>query len=112
MMHQSSFKTAHPGTITFDPRPDMSPFMENRVCAKQVYHQKSKTRAIIRMRGQDELKLFLVKADCFWWASILLDLIYQFIACKVKIRGEPPHAIPSLCFARVLITIIKESEKA
>jgi len=42
---------------------------------------------------------------------ILLDLTYQFIACKVKTRGEPPHPIPSLCFARVMIVIVEESEK-
>jgi hypothetical protein len=111
VMRQGSFKTAHPGTVVFDPRPDMSPFTENRVCAKQLYQRKGKTGAITRMRGRDELKLFIVEADCFRWASILLDLTYQFIAREVKTRGEPPHQIPSLRFARAMIAIVEESEK-
>jgi len=65
MMQQGSFKTAHPGTIIFDPRPDMSPFTENKVCTKQMYQRKGKTGAIMRMRGQDKLKLFIVEANCF-----------------------------------------------
>jgi len=63
------------------------------------------------MRAREELKSFIIEADCFWWASILLDLTYQFIAHKVKTRGKVPHPIPYLCWERAMITIVKDSEK-
>jgi hypothetical protein len=113
MMQQGTFKTAHPGTITFKPKPNTSPSTGDKVYAKQMYFWKGKAGAITRMKGWDELKSLSVEADYFQWASILLDLTYKFIACKVKTRGEPPpsHPIPSLYFARVMIAIVEGSEK-
>ena len=113
VMRQGTFKTAHPGTITFKPKPDTSPFTGDKVCAKQMYFRKGKAGAMTRMKGQDELKSLSVKANCFRWASILLDFTYQFIAREVKTRGEPPPScpIPSLRFARAMIAIVEGSEK-
>jgi hypothetical protein len=88
-VQQGTFKTTHPGTITFKPKPDTSLFTEDKVCAKQMYFWKGKVGVMTRMKGQNELKSLSVKADCFQWASILLDSTYQFITCKVKTRGEP-----------------------
>jgi hypothetical protein len=111
-MRQGSFKTAHPGTIEFDAKQlETSPFAENRVCAKQMYQRNEKTSAIMRMRAREELKSFIIEADCFRWASILLDLTYQFIAREVKTRGKAPRPIPYLRWARAMIAIVKDSEK-
>lgn len=111
LMRRGTFKTAHPGRIEFDSEHDTSPFTEDRVCAKQMYLRKGKTGAIKRMPGRDELDSFTVEADCFRWASILLDFTYQFIAREVKTRGEPPRPIPSLRFARAMIAVVHKSEK-
>jgi hypothetical protein len=35
-----------------------------------------------------------------------MDLIYQFVACEVKTKGESPYPIPELRFMRVMIALV------
>jgi len=62
--------------------------------------------AILRLKGNLELDALLVECNCVKWASILLDLTYQFVAHKVKTRGQLPYPILMLRFTRVMIALI------
>ena len=107
LMRQGSFKTAHPGTIEFQGKTD--PFTDGLVCVKQVYELKEDRTTIIRLKGRHELEKLSTECNCLKWASILLDLTYQFIDREVKSRGQPLRPIPMLRFARSMIAIVRES---
>jgi alpha-kinase family protein len=55
-----------------------------------------------------QVQCILVKCNCVKWASILMDLTYQYIAREVKEKGEPPYPIPLLCFTRVMVAIVQD----
>jgi hypothetical protein len=111
-MRIGSFKTAHPGDIQLDDRSDLPPFTKRTVCVKQVY-ERLPNNAISRIRGRHELDAFSVECNCLRWASILLDITYQFVAREIDIRGEPPLPIPALRFTKIMIAVVQaSSEKA
>jgi len=106
-MRQGSFKTSHPGTIQFQGK--TNPFTDGLVCVKQVYELKDDGTTIIRLKGRHELEKLTTECNCLIWASILLDLTYQFVNREVKKRGQPLHPIPVLRFPRSMIAIVRES---
>jgi hypothetical protein len=79
-----------------------------------VYERREDNNAIARVRGRHELDAFSVECNCLVWASILLDLTYQFVAREIQTRGEPIPPIPVLHFTRTMIAIVQDSnaEKA
>ncbi|KAF8494701.1 hypothetical protein F5888DRAFT_1716151 [Russula emetica] len=107
-----SFKTSHPGKVQLDNNSELLPFTNGTVCVKQMYERKgnSGNGAISRLtlKGHLELDALLVECNCVRWASILMDLTYQFVARKVKTRGEPPYPIPTLRFTRVMIAHVHD----
>ena len=107
LMRQGSFKTAHPGTIEFQGETDA--FADGLVCVKQVYELKEDGTTIVRLKGRVELEKLSMECNCLIWASILLDLTYQFIDREVMRRGQPPLPIPVLRFTRSMIAIVRES---
>lgn len=106
-MRQGAFKTAHPGTIEI--RGETNPFTDGLVCVKQVYEWKDDGVTILRLRGRHELEMLTMECNCLIWASILLDLTYQFINHEVVKRGQPSRPIPVLRFARSMIAIVREN---
>jgi hypothetical protein len=113
-MERGSFKTAHPGTVTLADGATLPPFTNQKVCIKQVYEKRGDGNAIGQVKGRHELDAFAVECNCLRWASILLDLTYQFISREINARGEPPFHIPQLRFTRVMIAIVQDTslEKA
>jgi hypothetical protein len=110
LMRRGAFKTAHPREILF--QKGTNPFIGGRVCVKQVYKSKEDdATCIIRLKGREELKKLSIKCNCLQWASILLDLTYQFINCEVKKKGKPPLNIPELHFACAMIAIVRQQSK-
>jgi hypothetical protein len=107
-----SFKTSHPGKVHLANNSELVPFTSSTVCVKQMYERKgpgnSGNGAISRLKGHLELEALLVECNCLRWASILMDLTYQFVAREVKTRGEPPHPIPTLHFTRVMIALVRD----
>lgn len=110
LMRRGAFKTAHPGEIQF--QKGTNPFIGGKVCVKQVYESKEDDATrIIRLKGREELEKLSVECNCLRWASILLDLTYQFIDREVKKKGKPPLDIPELRFARTMIAIVRQHSK-
>jgi len=106
------FKTAHPGWVTLDATPDLPPFTNQKVCVKQIYRQRT-NGGIARVSGREELGAFIEEFNCVRWASILLDMTYQFVAREIVERGEPPYPIPELRYTRAMVAIAQgDSEKA
>jgi alpha-kinase family protein len=106
-----SFKTSHPGKVQLDANFEVRPFTNGTVCVKQMYERKDTgSGAISRLKGSSEYNAVLVKCNCIKWASILMDLTYQYIAREVKKNkgGEPPYPIPTLRFTRVMIAIVHD----
>lgn len=113
-MEKGAFKTLHPCMIKFDKGTTLPPFTNRKVCVKQVYEKRGNGDAIGWVKGRHELDAFSIECNCHRWASILLDLTYQFVAHETKTRGEPPLPIPELRFTHVMIAIVQETstEKA
>jgi hypothetical protein len=110
LMRRGAFKTAHPGEIQF--QKGTNPFIDGRVCVKQVYESKEDDATrIIRLRGREELEKLSVECNCLRWASILLDLTYQFVNREVKKKGKPSLHIPELRFTRTMIAIVRQHSK-
>lgn len=110
LMRKGSFKTAHPGTILF--QGEANPFTDGKVCVKQIYEQREDDKhAIVRLKGRDELEKLSIECNCLKWASILLDLTYQFVDREVKKRGKPPLPIPELHFPCTMIAIVRQYSK-
>lgn len=110
LVRMGSFKTSHPGKVQLNNDSELLPFTNGTVCVKQMYERKGNgdNGAISRLKGNLELDALLVECNCVRWASILLDLTYQFIACEVKTRGEAPYPIPKLRFTRVIIALVHD----
>jgi len=106
---EGSFKTAHPGKIEF--QGGFNPFIDGKVCVKQVYERKEGSAAIVRLKGRDELEKLSAECNCLRWASILLDLTYQFINREVEKRGKLSLPIPILRFPCSMIAIVRDSSK-
>lgn len=112
LMQKGAFKTAHPGKVQLDgPTSSLPPFTDRNVCVKQVYERRRNSNAITRMDGRHELDALTVECNCVRWASIMLDLTYQFIAREIKTLGKPPYPIPVLRFTRVMIAIVQNYSK-
>lgn len=111
LMQKGAFKTAHPGKVLLDGSSESSnlpPFTNRKVCVKQVYERRRNSNAIARVNGRHELDALTVECNCVKWASIMLDLTYQFIAREIKTLGNPPLPIPALRFTRVMIAIVQD----
>jgi hypothetical protein len=111
LSQMGSFKTSHPGKVQLDDKSQLLPFTNGTVCVKQMYEQRKQNSgngAISRLKGHVELEALLVECNCIRWASILMDLMYQFIDHEVKKREEPPHPIPPLRFTRVMIALVSD----
>ena len=106
-----TFKSAHPGKIQFIN--GGGPLANGRVCVKQVL-ERMPSGAIVRLKGRHELEKLSVECNCLIWASILLDLTYQFIARKIEkmpVGGQlscPIPVIPTLRFTRSVIALVRE----
>ena len=111
--HKGTFKTAHPGTVFFKDTVDPDVFPSGKVCVKQVFRTLP-DGSIIRMKGRHEIERLSVECNCLIWASLLLDLTYQFVDCEAEGRGDLSRPIPKLRFTRSMIAIVREStmEKA
>ena len=111
--HKGTFKTAHPGTVSFKDTVDPDLFPSGKVCVKQVF-DKLPDGSIVRLKGRHELERLSVECNCLIWASLLLDFTYQFINREVEGRGGLSRPIPELRFTRSMIAIVREStmEKA
>jgi alpha-kinase family protein len=104
-----AFKTSHPGKVQLDNNFELLPFTNRTVCVKQLYERKGDGNgAISRPKGHLEYNALLVECNCIRWASILMDLTYQFIAREVRTRGEPPYPIPTLRFTRVMVALVQD----
>ena len=104
------FKTAHYGRVTLDPIHELEPFTNKTVCVKQLYRERS-NGSIARVPGREELGAFLVECNSLRWASILLDMTYQFIEDEMERRGKPDlkYPIPELRFVRAMVAIVMGS---
>ncbi len=113
LMRQGSFKTAHPGAIQFQGGTNQgtNPFTDpdGLVCVKQVYELNDDGTTILRLKGRHELQKLSTECNCLIWASILLDLTYQFVNREVMKKGQPSHRIPVLRFARSMIAVVREN---
>jgi hypothetical protein len=109
LVQMGSFKTSHPGKVNLDNNSKLLPFTNDKVCVKQMYERKGDggNSAISRLRGNVELDALLVECNCARWASILMDLTYQFVAREVNTRGDLPYPIPKLRFTRVMIAVVQ-----
>ena len=110
------FKTAHPGWVEITDKghtPDdvLSPFIDKTVCAKQLYEKRERDGAIKRVGGRYELSAFVEECNRVRWASILLDLTYQFIEREIERGGRPDFAIPKLRYTRAMIAIVLDDSK-
>jgi len=105
-------KMAHPRWVKLDTTPELPPFTNQKVCIKQIYRQQT-NGVIARVSGCKELSTFIEEFNCVQWASILLDMTYQFVACQIVKRGEPLCPIPELWYTRAMVAIVQgDSEKA
>jgi len=111
--HKGTFKTAHPGAVSFKETVDPDLFPSGKVCVKQVF-EKLPDGGIIRLKGRHELERLSVECNCLIWASLLLDLTYKFIDREAGRWGDLSRPIPTLRFTRSMIAIVREStmEKA
>jgi len=111
--HKGTFKTAHPGAVSFKETVDPDLFPSGKVCVKQVF-EKLPDGGIIRLKGRHELERLSVECNCLIWASLLLDLTYKFIDREAGRWGDLSRPIPTLRFTRSMIVIVREStmEKA
>ena len=112
-MGKGKFKTGHTGRVTLDGMQELQPFTGRLVCVKQIYREQS-NGAISRVKGCYKLSAFFTECNCIQWASILLDLVYQFITHEIKWRGTPPFSIPELQYTRAMVAIVQglSDEKA
>jgi hypothetical protein len=108
-MERGTFKTAHPGRLYLEGGADLIPFTGGTVCVKQIGKKRQNSNAIDRVSGRYALDLFVTEANCLKWASILLDLTYQFIARECETRGQPALPIPELRFTRALIAVVQSA---
>jgi hypothetical protein len=111
--NKGTFKTAHPGTVLFKDAVDSDLFPSGKVCVKQVFDRLPNGN-IVRLKGRQELERLSIECNCLIWASLLLDLTYQFIDREVEGRGGLLRPIPRLRFTRSMIAIVREGtmEKA
>lgn len=111
---QGRFKTAHPGSVKLDGGADLPPFTSGTVCVKQIYRQRTNGGGIARLPGRYELGAFFGEANRVRWASILLDMAYQFVMDEITRRGEPNYRIPELRYTRSMVAIVQgtANEKA
>ncbi len=107
LLGKGKFKIAHAGRIVLDGGADLPPFTNRRVCVKQLYRERENNGDIARVDGRYELSAFVTECNCIQWASILLDLTYQFIAHEVDRRGHPRLPIPKLRYTRVMVAIVE-----
>lgn len=107
---KGTFKTAHPGRILCGTK-DIPDCFTQKLCAKQVYLQKSATGPIMRYRGDEERRKLVKEVVCLDWATILLDLTYGFVEGAVAERGEPPVGIPKLRFVRTMLAADAQNDK-
>jgi len=110
-MQRGTFKTAHPGSVHLVGGGHLPRFTSGQVCVKQLY-EKGNHGGIGRMKGRHELSRLSDECNTLRWASILLDLTYQFIAREIKTRGQPFYPMPELRFTSVMIAIVQNPEKA
>jgi alpha-kinase family protein len=106
-----SFKASHPEKVQLDADFEVWPFTNGTVCVKQMYKWKDTgSGAISQLKGSSKYNAVLVKCNCIKWASILMDLTYQYIAHEVKKNkgGELPYPILTLQFMRVMIAIMHD----
>jgi hypothetical protein len=113
-MQIGSFKTAHPRKVHFIEKLNCPPFTNRTVCVKQIYERREGSGAISRLKGRHELGAYSIECNILIWASILLDLTYQYIEREITIRGEPDYPILNLRFTRTMIAVIEDTlmEKA
>ena len=112
LMEKGSFKTAHPGRVRLVDNVDLPPFTNGMVCVKQVYEKRGEEgEKIGRVPGRYEADALSVECNVLQWASILLDMTYQFIDREIAIRGEPCHQIPRLRFTRTMVALVKDAAK-
>jgi hypothetical protein len=107
-MQIGAFKTAHPGKVVLENSFDLPPFTNHTVCVKQTYERQAETRTISRRKGRHELSALSKECTCLNWASILLDMTYQYIARESKRYGRLNYYVPELRFARTMIAIVQE----
>jgi hypothetical protein len=115
LMAKGSFKTAHPGRIRLDDNVDHPPFTNGMVCVKQIYEKRGEEgEKIGRVPGRYEANALSVECNVLQWASILLDMTYQFVEREITLRGEPHFQIPRLRFTKTMVALVKDAatEKA
>ena len=106
---KGKFKTAHPGQVALDGGKDLPPFTTNkRVCVKQLYRERENNGGIARLDGRYELSALITECNCIRWASILLDITYQFITHEIEQRGWPKFPIPDLRYTRLMLAIVQD----
>jgi len=93
LVKMGSFKTSHPGKVQLDNNSELLPFTNGTVCVKQMYERKGNS-------GNGAISRLTLKGH--------LELDAQFVARKVKTRGEPPYPIPTLRFTRVMIAHVHD----
>jgi hypothetical protein len=113
VMEKGRFKTAHPGTLQLEKDAELPPFTTDSVCIKQIYSSRGEGKeGIARLKGQYELRALLTECNCLWWASLLLDLTYKFIAREIEKKGRSPtQPIPKLQFTEAMIAVVQGEEK-
>ena len=107
VLGKGKFKTTHPGRVVLDAGKELTPFTNQKVCVKQIYREREGNGGIARVEGRYELSAFVTECNCVQWASILLDLTYQFIAREVDRRGQPELPIPQLRYTKVMVAIVE-----
>jgi hypothetical protein len=104
--HIGTFKMVHPGHIQIMNGSGL--FSNEKVCVKQVFDRRPQG-GIACLKGRHELKRLSVECNCLIWASILLDLTYNFVNCKIERMRESGcliPVVPALRFMRSMIALI------
>ena len=112
LMEKGLFKMSHPERLKLDDDVDLPPFTNRRVCVKQIYEKWGEEgEKIGRLPGRYEADALSVECNVLQWASILLDMMYQFIEREITVRGEPRHQIPQLRFTKTMVALVKNATK-
>jgi len=98
-----NFKTAHLRKVQITSGSCLLP--NGKVCIKQVFDRKP-DGGIARLKGRHELKRLSVKCNSLIWASILLNLTYQFTICKIGRMGDLSCPIPVILMLHFTISMI------
>ena len=111
LMEKGSFKTSHPGTLRLDNNVNLPPFTNHMVCVKQIYEKWGPEGKIGRVPGWYEADVLSVECNVLQWASILLDMTYQFIDREITVKGSLANQSPDFILPELWLHLLKLQKK-